>query len=53
MDWIWWVAIGFGLGLNFGVGISAWLRFSSKRNPNEALRKSVSGSPLEGLSTIF
>jgi hypothetical protein len=53
MDWIWWLAIGFVLGLNFGIAISAWWRFTSKRLKNEALRNSLSGSSLDGLSTIF
>jgi hypothetical protein len=53
MSWMWWLAIGFGLGLNFGIALSAWWRFNSGRIKNEALRHSLSGSPLEGLSTTF
>jgi hypothetical protein len=53
MDWTWWLAIGFGLGLNFGIAVSAWWRFASERSKSEALRNSLSGSSLEGLSTIF
>jgi hypothetical protein len=53
VDWIWWLAIGFVLGLNFGVALSGVLRFSSKRHKNQALRNFVAGSPMEGPSTIF
>jgi len=52
VDWIWWVSIGFVLGLNCGVALSGLLR-SSKRLKNEALRKSLFGTPLEGVSTVF
>jgi hypothetical protein len=53
VSWIWWVAIGFVLGLNFGVAISGVLRFSSKHHKREALRNLLSGSALEGPSTVF
>jgi hypothetical protein len=53
VNWIWWVSIGFVLGLNCGVALSGLLRFSSERQKNEALRKSLFGAHLDGPSTIF
>jgi len=53
VNWIWWLAIGFVLGLNFGVAISGVLRFSSKRHRPQTLRNFLAGSSMEGPSTIF
>ena len=53
MDWLGWTAIGFVLGCYFGVALMSLLQLSSRRKKQEALFVSLSGSPLEGPSTVF
>ena len=52
MSWLWWLALGIIVGFNFGVALMALMQVSSWRKRQIARWATISGSPLEGPSTL-
>lgn len=53
MDGMWWLAIGFVVGANFGIVFMALLQLSASRRKEEARRQmAMYGTPLDRTSTV-
>ena len=52
MNWMWWLAIGFVVGVYFGIALTSLMQLSSRRKQSDIRWLALSANPLEGPSTI-
>jgi hypothetical protein len=52
VNWMWWLAIGFVVGVYFGIALTSLMQLSSRRKQSDIRWLALSANPLEGPSTI-